>query len=103
MPSASATQSEPMPISSPWSLKRPAPLWSRLAGAVKIAPSMWYSQFPENGRRDTSRAMLTAPVCPPLTTTIGLCSVKPAASPSGTGSSFMGTSACTSPKPVARS
>ena len=43
-PAALPTISEPMPTSSPSALKRPAPLWSVRAGAVKSAPSMWYSQ-----------------------------------------------------------
>ena len=38
------TTSEPTPTSSPLALKRPAPLWSVRTGAVKRAPSMWYSQ-----------------------------------------------------------
>ena len=64
---------------------------------------MRYSQKPANDRRDTSRAALTAPAVPPLTTINGSsCATRPDW-PSGAASMRSGVSGLTSPKPVAMS
>ena len=97
---ASLTNSEPMPSrrpSGPISAAPPYPGWG---GAVNMAFSSRYSQYPAKGRRDTTRAGVTGRAPSWLMARATSPSASAAESPNATGLMPSGLSARSSPKPV---
>ena len=100
---ASLTTSEPIPASLPSGPSKAAPLQAGCGGAVKIASSRRYSQYPTKSRRDTTTAGSTASGPPEAATTTGVFSVSAVAVPIGIGLTANGSAARNRPSPEAMS
>ena len=70
---------------------------------VKIASSSRYSQYPANGRRETTEALTGTPVLACTSTSAGSPSSRVSEEPRGTGRPLSGKAARTSPKPLLKS
>ena len=98
---ASRTTSEPTPTIVPLRSTSAAPLQPVVGGLVKIASSSMYSQFAENGRRDTTYASAVSGMPPQPAISTGSRSPSFDELPSGTGATLNGTVVLSSPRPVA--
>src|SRR6516162_4539397 len=100
---ASPTISEPMPASLPSGANKAAPLHAGCGGAVKIASSSRYSQYPAKARRETTTAGCAASIPPEPATTTGVFSTSSCAVLIGIGLTGNTSAARSKPSPETRS